>query len=341
MTLAVETKNLTKVYEKQHGWRLTGAELVTASAGLAGVESVTAVSGVNLAVSQGELFGLLGSNGAGKTTLTKMLCTLVVPTSGTAKIGGYDLKQTGAIRATVGLVVSNERSFYWRLSARRNLMFFAAMHGLFGQTAVTRVNDVLAAVELQNVAERRFGLFSSGMRQRLAIARSLLHQPTILFLDEPSRSLDPTATCHLHELIQGLIVAQNLTVFLITHDLAEAEKLCDRVALIHQSQIQAIGRPVDLRQQLQPQRRYRLTLDRWQQDVAAELKGLLPAMQLDAVHHELSFWASERDGLVTAVLDRLRAHQIDILTITATPPSLEEVFAHYTHETGEMMGDEG
>jgi ABC-2 type transport system ATP-binding protein len=327
MTPAVETNNLTKIYEKTGGWRL--------SAGSGGTDAVEAVSDINLTVPQGELFGLLGPNGAGKTTLTKMLCTLILPTVGTAKVGGLDLADAGAIRATVGLVVSNERSFYWRISARRNLLFFAALHGLFGKTAVSRVNEVLAAVELQDVAERRFGNFSSGMRQRLAIARSLLHQPSILFLDEPSRSLDPTATLRLHDLIQDLRAKQNLTVFLITHDLAEAEKLCDRVALIHEGRIQAVGRPVDLRQQLRPQRRYLLKVDRLETAVSTSLRTVNPTIQLDEEQREISFWGSEEDGVLTAVLDILRNHDINIHSITATPPSLEEVFAHYTQKKDE------
>lgn len=329
MTLAVETNNLTKIYEKTGRWRASTSS-----------ETVTAVSDINLAVPEGELFGLLGPNGAGKTTLTKMLCTLILPTVGTAQVGGYDLANTGAIRSIVGLVVSNERSFYWRISARRNLMFFAALHGLFGKTAVSRVDEVLTAVELQDVADRQFSFFSSGMRQRLAIARSLLHQPSILFLDEPSRSLDPTATLHLHHLIHQLMAQQNLTVFLITHDLAEAEKLCDRVALIDQSRIQAIGRPADLRQQLQPQRRYVLKLDRLETVTATEpaeveLQRLLPTIELDSERNEVSFWASEQDGVLTAVLDVLRMHQIEIHTIVATPPSLEDVFTHYTQKKDE------
>ena len=350
MILAVETDNLTKIYEKTGGWWRTSTSSVGTSAGSVQAGSVPAVTGVNLAVPQGELFGLLGPNGAGKTTLTKMLCTLILPTTGTAQVGGYDLAKAGAIRAMVGLVVSNERSFYWRISARRNLMFFAAMHGLFGKTAVARVDEVLAAVELQDVADRRFGNFSSGMRQRLAIARSLLHQPSILFLDEPSRSLDPTATLHLHELIRQLMAEQNLTVFLITHDLAEAEKLCDRIALIHQGRIQTIGRPVDLRQQLQPQRQYVLKVDRLETAtsagsvgasagsvpaVFADVQNVSPTIQLNDERNEVSFWASEEDGVVTAVLDILRTHHINIQAITATPPSLEEVFAHHTQKKDE------
>jgi ABC-2 type transport system ATP-binding protein len=197
-------------------------------------------------------------------------------------------------------------------------------------------------VELGAAAERRFSNLSSGMQQRLAIARSLLHQPSILFLDEPSRSLDPTATLQLHDLIRSLMARQNLTVFLITHDLAEAEKLCGRVALMHQGRIQTIGRPADLRRQLRPQRHYVLQVDRLETAVSAALHALSPAISADPERHEVSFWGSEQDGLITAVIDLLRAHHTAIHTITAAPPSLEAVFAHYTQkkDEGGRMKDE-
>jgi ABC-2 type transport system ATP-binding protein len=329
MPPAIVAQRLTKVYQPASGWRRKKNG-----------EPVTAVSNINLTVPQGELFGLLGPNGAGKTTLTKMLCTLLLPTSGAATIGGCDLADAGAIRAAVGLVVSDERSFYWRISARRNLAFFAALHGLFGREAAARVEAVLAAVDLQAAADRRFRNFSSGMRQRLAIARSLLHQPSILFLDEPSRSLDPTATRHLHEMLRQLMAEQRLTVFLITHDLAEAEALCDRVALMHEGRIQTVGRPADLRRQLKPQRRYLLKIDlpAGSGGVFSGLRAILPAIEVDEAAGEIAFWAGERDGVITAVLDHLRAHHIPIQTITAQPPSLEEVFAHFTGSRSD--GDE-
>ncbi|MEJ2748263.1 MAG: ABC transporter ATP-binding protein [Anaerolineae bacterium] len=227
---AIEARHLSKQFDKPQGWRR-----------LARMTPVTAVSDLSLAIPEGELFGLLGPNGAGKTTLVKMLCTLILPSSGGVTVAGHDLAEAGAIRAAVGLVVSDDRSFYWRLSARRNLVFFAAMHGLYGRAAAERIDQVLADVDLLDVADRRFGQFSSGMKQRLAVARSLLHRPRILFLDEPSRSLDPTATHRLHTLIRRLMAEQEMTIFLITHDLAEAEALCDRVAFMHRGRF---GPPV-------------------------------------------------------------------------------------------------
>lgn len=319
MNTAVTTHHLTKIYAKQEGWRLTRTT------------PLTAVTDVTLTIPTGELFGLLGPNGAGKTTLVKMLCTLIAPSSGAATIAGHDLRQAGAIRAAVGLVVSDERSFYWRLSARRNLEFFAAMYGLHGRFAQARVNQVLSDVDLRDVAERRFGNFSSGMRQRLAIARALLHQPRILFLDEPSRSLDPTATTRLHALIRRLMAQREMTIFLITHDLAEAEALCDRVALLHQGRVQAVGRPADLRRQLRPQRLYQVQLGAPLADVAP-LQAICPNLTGHA--RQVTFRAGEEDGMLTAVLHHLHAHHIPIHSIEAAPPSLEEVFAHYTQDEG-------
>ena len=146
-----------------------------------------------------------GLTGPEKTTLIKLLCTLIAPDSGRARVMGHDLKQQEAIKYAVGLVVADERSFYWRLSVRHNLDFFAAMLNLPGPAARQRIDAVLEMVGLTAEAGRRVSELSTGMRQRLAIARGLLHQPRLLFLDEPTRSLDPLAAAHLHDLIRRLV----------------------------------------------------------------------------------------------------------------------------------------
>jgi ABC-2 type transport system ATP-binding protein len=323
MDAAIETSQLTKIFRKPQGWF-----------GAAKMRPVAAVSGVDLDVKVGELFGLLGPNGAGKTTLVKMLCTLILPTSGTATVSGHPLSRAGKIRASVGLVVSDERSFYWRLSARRNLEFFAALYGIHGQGASERINTVLAHVDLEAQANDQFSTFSSGMKQRLAIARSLLHRPEILFLDEPSRGLDPTATRRLHEQLKRLMTQQELTIFLITHDLTEAENLCHRVSLMHRGQIHATGRPGELRRQLRPQRHYTIISDKVDADTINSLQHLVPALQHQPMdqHSNLDFWAGEQDGLLTAVVDRLRENRLAIYSVEGVPPTLEEVFAHFTKD---------
>lgn len=324
MDVAIQTHGLTKIFERPRGWWRW-----------ARTRPVTAVSDITLTVASGECFGLLGPNGAGKTTLVKMLCTLILPSSGSATIAGYPLEQAGTIRGAVGLVVSDERSFYWRLPARRNLDFFAAMYGLHGRTAARRIEQVLAEVELSQEAGKPFSHLSSGMRQRLAIARSLLHRPQILFLDEPSRSLDPTATRHLHALITRLMAQQQMTIFLITHDLNEAEKLCHRVALMHQGRIGTIGRPAELRRQLHTHRRYTMTVDALQTADLHALQPLIPTLTYEPGPQSgrLSFRTGVEEGGLTAVIDYLYRHQLAIHNIEAIPPSLEDVFAHYTGES--------
>ena len=235
MALAIETNGLTKSFSPPTGWSLRRRGM-----------PATAVQDVSLAIEQGMVFGLLGVNGAGKTTLSKLLCTLIMPTAGDAKIAGIPLSNGRLIRQKIGLVVTDERSFYWRLDGRRNLTFFAALHGLFGAEAKERVEVVLSAVGLSDVAGKRFSNYSAGMRQRLAIARALLHRPEILFLDEPSRSLDPIATNQLHQLIRGLIGQRGMTVFLITHDLTEAAGLCDQIGILHDGRMQIAGNVTDL-----------------------------------------------------------------------------------------------
>ncbi len=329
METAVEIKKLTKVYEKPGAWRLQSK-----------LEPVTAVEDVTLSAYKGELFGLLGPNGAGKTTLVKILCTLILPSSGTATIAGNDLSNEQAIRATTGLVVSDERSFFWRLSVQRNLDFFASMHGLYGQQSRARIRTVLQDVDLLDRADQNFSSLSSGMRQRLAIARALLHEPQILFLDEPTRSLDPIATKRIHDLITRLMRQKEMTVFLITHDLAEAENLCRRVALMHQAKIRKVGKPQELRREIDPKRAYKVSCHLPETIILQQLQEKITTLKYEpaanpAVQGTLQFQASENSGDLTAVLDFLRQKNVEISAIEGAPPTLEEVFAHYTAGTDE------
>jgi ABC-2 type transport system ATP-binding protein len=323
MEYAVETENLAKTFEQSGGWWR-----------LARPSSIPAVGGVDLAIRTGEVFGLLGPNGAGKTTLTRMLCTLISPSRGTAQVAGYSLAQSAAIRAAVGLVVSDERSFYWRLSGRQNLTFFAALYGLHGRVAATRVNAALAEVDLLAEAGRSFSTYSTGMRQRLAIARSLLHRPQVLFLDEPTRSLDPGASLRLHDLIDKLNREHGVTIFLITHDLAEAEKVCRRLAVMHRGRIRATGTPAELRRLYRPHVHYRVRTAPVAAVPGRELEEMAGAVYLErcAGYDVLHFQAGEADGRLAAVLDYLHRHNVTVQAVESRPASLQEVFAHFTEE---------
>lgn len=293
---------------------------------------VIAVDHVTLTIERGELFGLLGPNGAGKTTLVKLLCTLIVPTSGTARVDGYDLSHETAIKARVGLVSGDERSFYWRLTGRQNLLFFAALHGLEGQPARRRVDEVLERVELQEVADQPFQTYSTGMRQRLAIARGLLNHPRILFMDEPTRSLDPTATAHLHRFIRDdLVRGQGVTVFLTTHRLSEAERLCDRVAVMDHGRIRACGTIAELRRTLGRGERYRFHVEALKPEVEIELQGMVEGLRLtplSGVETLVEFDLADRR--LDRVIDLIRGAGGRILSIASEPVPLEEVFACLT-----------
>ena len=197
-----------------------------------------------------------------------------------------------------------------------------------------RVQEVLAEVDLLDVSDRRFSYLSAGMRQRLAIARSLLHRPRLLFLDEPSRSLDPTATQRLHQLIRRLMDQHGMTVFLITHDLAEAEALCQRIAFMHRGRLRAIGRPAALRQQLQPQRHYTVQVNALPAAVCHHLCQIAPGLTCESSGslHQVRFRSSEEDGVLAAVLAALCQHDLMITSVEGAPPTLEEVFTHFTQD---------
>ncbi|HOV82789.1 MAG TPA: ABC transporter ATP-binding protein [Methanothrix sp.] len=212
---------------------------------------ITTLDGVNLKVREGEVLGLLGPNGAGKSTLIKILCTLILPTEGNAYVGGFDVVKEGQkARTCIGFITTDERSFYWRLSGRENLQFFAALHNLPRSIARARVEELLDVVRLKNRADEPFLNYSAGMKQRMAIARGLLNDPDVLFMDEPTRSLDPGAAMSLRDFIKEHIVEQRgKTVFISTHQLDETERLCDSVAILDKGQIKAHAIPAELKGQ--------------------------------------------------------------------------------------------
>ncbi len=207
---------------------------------------LVAVDGLDLEVDRGEVFGFLGPNGAGKTTTIRMLAALIAPSGGTARVAGYELgSDNQAIRAHVG-VLTETPGLYPRLSALENLVFFAKLYGVSEPRA--RAERYLRLFELWPRRDDLAGTFSKGMRQKLAIARALLHEPQILFLDEPTAGLDPEAAKMVRDLIETLRTRER-TIFLCTHNLDEADRLCDRIALV-KTRLIAVGRPQELKERL-------------------------------------------------------------------------------------------
>ena len=210
--------------------------------------ALVAVDGLDLEVREGEVFGFLGPNGAGKTTTLRLLCALIGPTSGTAEVAGYKLGQQDAqIRAAVG-ILTEQPGLYERQSAWDNLVFFATLYGLDRTTAAKQAEHFLRLMGLWDRRLEAVATFSRGMKQKMAIARAALHEPRVLFLDEPTTGLDPDAAKTVREFI-GAVRGEGRTVFLCTHNLDEADRLCDRIAFFRQSVIR-IDTPDHLRAEL-------------------------------------------------------------------------------------------
>lgn len=204
---------------------------------------VRALNGIDLDVRPGECFCLLGPNGAGKTTLIKILSTLVLPDEGNAFVNGHDVsREPNKIKSSIGYAINDERSFYWRLTGRQNLDFFAALNGLHSAQKRKKIEEVLNLTGLQEAADLRFNTYSTGMRQMMAFARVLLNEPKILFVDEPTRSLDPQAAQKIRKFLrEDMVGKQGRTVFWATHNLAEARDCAHELAVLDKGKIKAIG----------------------------------------------------------------------------------------------------
>jgi len=296
-------------------------------------ERVEGLVDVDLEVPRGTLYGLLGPNGAGKTTLLKILACLILPTKGTAEVEGRDVaRDDQEVRRSIGFVTADERSFYWRLSGEDNLEFFARLYGLTAAQTRRRTRELLAAMELEEVAGRQFMSYSSGMKQRLAICRALLHDPPVLCLDEPTRSLDPIAAKHLRQFIATrLHQERGKTILLATHNLQEAEDLCQRLAVLHRGRLLREGALHDITSGLPGREQY-----------AIEVAGIevLPADPRWALTSEprgdgvLRLAAAvERGG--RPLSDLLRGILVaggTILSCTRREPGLQEVFDQMERE---------
>ncbi len=213
-------------------------------------KTTVAVEDVSFSVERGELFGLLGPNGAGKTTTVKMLSTLLLPTSGTARVLGLDvIRQTRQVRQRIGFTFGGARGLYSRLTAIDNLRYFSELYGLEPSVSRRRIPELLELVGLTGRGDDRVETYSSGMQQRLHLARALLHDPELIFLDEPTVGIDPVGARQLRSTVKQL-VALGKTILLTTHYMAEAEELCDRIAIIKNGRIVALDTPAALKQRI-------------------------------------------------------------------------------------------
>jgi ABC-type multidrug transport system ATPase subunit len=303
------------------------------------------IRGISFDVREGELFGILGLNGAGKTTLLKMLATLIVPDGGRAIVGGYDVSQDGgAVRGMTSMVTADERSLNWRLSGLENMRLFAGLHRMNRQMAEIRISETLEAVGLLGAGTKLVGSYSSGMRQRLILARALLPRPAVLLMDEPTRSLDPVSAQEFRRMLRDEIVDRGgTTVVLATHNSEEAFAYCDRVAVIHQGRVAALGSGRELAARF-GQNRYRIGTSNPNHPAfdALVLRGLISALdRTDADDgSSVECVVTGDDDTAAEVLRRLVEAQVRVSRFERAPLPLSSLIARIvaSHES-ESEGD--
>lgn len=290
-----------------------------------------AVDHVSFSIKSGEVFGLLGPNGAGKSTLIRMLCTLLRPTEGSARVAGFDItKQPSQVRKHIGLV-TEKIILYDRLTAEENLTLFGRLNHLPRQTIKQQVDRLLKLVQMEEWRKRLTGTFSTGMKQRINIARALLHQPDILFLDEPTLGLDPQTTRSIHKFIQDLS-QQGITIILTTHIMSEAELLSRRVGIIDRGKIVSLETPAQLKKIISDKETTILDIDipNLSKQLVSELKKLDCVTSLAQKETYQVRIHTKGDAAIGIIIDTIRTHHGQIRAINTVEPTLEDVFLFLT-----------
>jgi ABC-2 type transport system ATP-binding protein len=299
---------------------------------------VIAVDGISFEVQAGEVFGLLGHNGAGKTTTTRLLNGVLRPTAGTLRVLDRDPTVEGpALREHTGILTESP-SLDDRLTARENLTIYADLYAVPETQVASRVEELLAAFELAERADDRVGGFSKGMKQRLALARALIHHPDLIFLDEPTAGLDPVATRRVHDLIEQ-VTGQGRTVLLCTHNLVEAQRLCDRVAVLEHGKILALGTPAELGRRYAHRQQIEVEVSAESLDVAEHALRSMPGITgvTHGRNHTLTFSGVTHDR-IPDVISGLVSAGVRMYRVTPLEASLEDVYfaLHGSEETEEI-----
>ncbi len=318
MEQAIYTKDLGRIYKIRGGKKEEPKELV-------------ALKDVNLEIPRGELFGLLGPNGAGKTTLIKILTTLLAPSSGEARVSGFDVnKEPEKVRPRINMVSGGESSGYGLLTVRENLWMFAQFYGIPTAAANQRIKDLLDIVGLGDRLNTKSSDLSTGLRQKMNIVRGFLTDPDVLFLDEPTLGLDVGASRDVRKFIREWVDTNtDRTLLLTTHYMVEAEELCDRVAIINQGRVLACDTPAQLKRELQRDAIFRMEvspLNGTGVDAFESLPGVRKVVhQAQDGSAVMEFILEEEDAL-GAVVNKMTASDIHILNLQKREPTLEDVF---------------
>ncbi len=290
----------------------------------------TAVKGISFSVDEGEVFGLLGPNGAGKSTLIRMMVTLLQPTSGTAIINGFDVvKQSDGVRQSIG-VIPQAMTSDLELSVEENLIIFAKLYGVPRAKRERLIGELLEAVELTQWRHAQVKNLSGGMRRRVEIARGLVHEPRIFFLDEPTTGLDPVSRVAVWEMLAKIKSERNLTILITTHYMDEADKLCDRIAIVDHGELKALDSPLKLKASIPGKNSLEVSFidppDGWQERVER-----LPGVE-SVVPHDNIYRIAAGNGPSTtlALMELAQAQGVTVASLSVQSTSLDDVFVHYT-----------
>ena len=291
---------------------------------------LVAVDEISFEVTQGEIFGLLGPNGAGKTTLIRMMTTLTVPTSGTARIAGHDI-QTDAdgVRNAIGVIPQAFTSDP-ELTAQENMLVHAKLYGVAAETRAKLIDDLLESVDLVKFRDALVRTFSGGMRRRLEIARGLVHSPKTLFLDEPTTGLDPVSRTNVWEMIRTLRKKSEMTILLTTHYMDEADKLCDRIAIVDHGKLAALDTPTKLKDNVPGTDTVEAEFENAPSNWVTQLQSLSHAAAVTQNGGVVHIASNNGPATVAALMDLARERKVTVRKVSVQSTTLDDVFLHYT-----------
>ena len=300
----------------------------------------TAVDAISFAVAGGEIFGLLGPNGAGKSTLIRMLTTLLKPTSGTASVGGLDVvRQAEDARRVIG-VIPQALTSDLDLSVEENLLIFAKLYGVPKERRRRHIAEQLEAVELSKWADKPVKNLSGGMRRRVEIARGLVHEPRILFLDEPTTGLDPVSRTAVWEMLRAIKAKHDLTVLLTTHYMDEADRLCDRVAIVDHGHLLALDSPIHLKAAIPGENTLDASFVGAPADWHARLAALPGVENVDGEGSVFRIISRSGPATTTALLTTAADAGVTVQSLAVQSTTLDDVFVHYTgHDLRDALQD--
>jgi ABC-2 type transport system ATP-binding protein len=290
----------------------------------------TAVDAISFSVARGEVFGLLGPNGAGKSTLIRMLTTLVPPTTGLARVNGFDIvRQANDVRQSIG-VIPQAMTSDLDLSAQENMSIFAKLYGIPREKRLRTIKQLLHDVDLEKWADKPVKMFSGGMRRRLEIARGLVHEPKIFFLDEPTTGLDPVSRVSVWEMLTRLKSQRDLTILITTHYMDEADKLCDRIAIVDHGKLAALDSPLKLKASIPGQNFLEVSFTNVPPNWLEKIRSLPDVADVKADENIFRIASHNGPRTTLALIEAARDANATVNSLSVQSTTLDDVFVHYT-----------